>query len=172
MMKPDKLVRCALIAAVYAAVCLALPFLSYGPVQIRFSEALTLLPVLMPEAVVGLTLGCFLANLIGVFMGTTMAVDVVFGTLATLLAALVTHRLASVRIKGLPLPGMLPPVLFNALIVGAELTWLYSPQFTAALFGFNALTVGLGELVACLLGVALVFVIERNPALKNRFTGA
>ena len=76
------------------------------------------------------------------------------------------------RIKGLPLPGMLPPVLFNALIVGAELTWLYSPQFTAALFGFNALTVGLGELVACLLGVALVFVIERNPALKNRFTGA
>ena len=140
--------------------------------QIRFSEALTLLPVLMPEAVVGLTLGCFLANLIGVFMGTTMAVDVVFGTLATLLAALVTRRLASVRIKGLPLPGMLPPVLFNALIVGAELTWLYSPQFTAALFGFNALTVGLGELVACLLGVALVFVIERNPALKNRFTGA
>ena len=121
---------------------------------------------------VGLTLGCFLANLIGVFMGTTMAVDVVFGTLATLLAALVTRRLASVRIKGLPLPGMLPPVLFNALIVGAELTWLYSPQFTAALFGFNALTVGLGELVACLLGVALVFVIERNPALKNRFTGA
>ena len=76
MMKTDKLVRCALIAAVYAAVCLALPFLSYGPVQIRFSEALTLLPVLMPEAVVGLTLGCFLANLIGVFMGTTMAVDV------------------------------------------------------------------------------------------------
>ena len=48
MMKTDKLVRCALIAAVYAAVCLALPFLSYGPVQIRFSEALTLLPVLMP----------------------------------------------------------------------------------------------------------------------------
>lgn len=172
MMKTDKLVRCALIAAVYAAVCLALPCLSYGPVQIRFSEALTLLPVLMPEAVVGLTLGCFLANLIGVFMGTTMALDVVFGTLATLLAALVTRRLASVRIKGLPLPGMLPPVLFNALIVGAELTWLYSPQFTAALFGFNALTVGLGELVACLLGVALVFVIERNPALKNRFTGA
>lgn len=172
MMKTDKLVRCALIAAVYVAVCLALPMLSYGPVQVRFSEALTLLPVLMPEAVVGLTLGCFLANLVGVFMGTTMAVDVVFGTLATLLAALVTRKLADVRIKGLPLPGLLPPVLFNAVIVGAELTWMYSNQFTAALFGFNALTVGLGELVACLLGVALVFVIERNPALKSRFTGA
>ena len=64
------------------------------------------------------------------------------------------------------------PGLFNALCGGANLPWLSSPRSTAALFGFNALTVGLGELVACLLGVALVFVIERNPALKNRFTGA
>lgn len=165
-----KIVRCALIAAAYAAVCLALPMLSYGPVQVRFSEALTLLPVLMPEAVPGVVLGCFLANLIGTLLGTTMAVDIFFGTLATLLAALLTRCLANVRIARLALPGMIPPVLCNALIVGAELTALYSNTFTAGLFAFNAFTVGVGELAACLLGVLLVWVIERNPALKKAFT--
>lgn len=168
--KTKRLVRCALIAAVYTVVCLALPFWSYGTVQVRFSEALTLLPVLMAEAVPGLVLGCFLSNLIGVFLGTTLAVDVVFGTLATLLAALATRRLSKVRFKGLPLAGALPPVLFNAFIVGAELTFLYSARFTLPLYGFNALTVGLGEVIACALGVALVWAIERSPALKKHFS--
>lgn len=167
--KTKKIVRCALIAAVYVAACLALPFLSYGAVQIRFAEALTLLPVLMPEAVPALVLGCFLANLIGVFMGTTLLPDVVFGTLASLLAALLTRRLAGVRFRGLPVAAAVPPVLFNAVIVGAELTWLFYPEFTLPLFGFNALTVGLGEAAACALGVLLVWAIERNETLKAHF---
>ena len=74
----------AAIAAIYAALTLSLPVLSYGPVQLRLAEALTVLAFLCPEAIVGLTLGCFLSNL----LGSPYVLDWVFGTLATLIAAL------------------------------------------------------------------------------------
>ena len=160
------------LAAVAAVVGLILGFavaytLTYSQFKLkRLIDMLTLVAMAVP----GVVLGCFLANLIGTLLGTTMAVDIFFGTLATLLAALLTRCLANVRIARLALPGMIPPVLCNALIVGAELTALYSNTFTAGLFAFNAFTVGVGELAACLLGVLLVWVIERNPALKKAFT--
>ena len=81
-----RLVRCAVIAAVYVVLCLALAPFSYGAVQVRIAEALCLLPVFGAEYIVGVTLGCFLANLLG-----STVIDVVFGSLATLLACLVTY---------------------------------------------------------------------------------
>ena len=81
------IVRAALIAALYAALTLALYPISYGPVQFRVSEALTLLPVFMPEAIPGLFVGCLLANLIG----SATIWDIVFGSLATLIAAVLTY---------------------------------------------------------------------------------
>ena len=86
-----RLVRCAVIAAVYVVVCLVLAPFSYGAVQVRVAEALCLLPVFGAEYIVGVTLGCFLANLLG-----STVVDVVFGTLATLLACLVTYKLREI----------------------------------------------------------------------------
>ena len=77
------LARGAIIAALYTALTVLLAPLSYGEVQIRFSEAFTLLPILMPEAVPALLVGCLLANILG---GCTIF-DIVFGSLATLLAA-------------------------------------------------------------------------------------
>ena len=108
-----RLVRCAVIAAVYVVVCLVLAPFSYGAVQVRVAEALCLLPVFGAEYIVGVTLGCFLANLLG-----STVVDVVFGTLATLLACLVTYKLRDIRVKGLAIPASLPPVVFNMIIVG------------------------------------------------------
>ena len=81
------LARGAIIAALYTALTVLLAPLSYGEVQIRFSEAFTLLPILMPEAVPALLVGCLLANILG---GCTIF-DIVFGSLATLLAALCTR---------------------------------------------------------------------------------
>ncbi|MBQ2743228.1 MAG: QueT transporter family protein, partial [Oscillospiraceae bacterium] len=72
MKKTSYLARCSLIAAAYAVLTLAFPALSYGPVQVRVSEALCILPFFMPEAVWGLTVGCFVANLVGVTMGVTL----------------------------------------------------------------------------------------------------
>ena len=114
--------RCAVIAAVYVVVCLVLAPFSYGAVQVRVAEALCLLPVFGAEYIVGVTLGCFLANL----LGSTVVVDVVFGTLATLLACLVTYKLRDIRVKGLAIPASLPPVAFNMIIVGAfEITFFF-----------------------------------------------
>ena len=163
-----RLVRCAVIAAVYVVVCLVLSPFSYGAVQVRVAEALCLLPVFGAEYIVGVTLGCFLANLLG-----STAVDVVFGTLATLLACLVTYKLRDIRVKGLAIPASLPPVVFNMIIVGAfEITFFFSDGApTAMLAVFNAVTVGIGELISCtILGVALVKLIESNAGLNKIFT--
>lgn len=163
-----RLVRCAVIAAVYVVVCLVLAPFSYGAVQVRVAEALCLLPVFGAEYIVGVTLGCFLANLLG-----STFVDVVFGTLATLLACLVTYKLRDIRVKGLAIPASLPPVVFNMIIVGAfEITFFFSDGApTAMLAVFNAVTVGIGELISCtILGVALVKLIESNAGLNKIFT--
>lgn len=162
-----RLVRCAVIAAVYVVVCLVLAPFSYGAVQVRVAEALCLLPVFGAEYIVGVTLGCFLANLLG-----STVVDVVFGTLATLLACLVTYKLRDIRVKGLAIPASLPPVVFNMIIVGAfEITFFSDVAPTAMLAVFNAVTVGIGELISCtVLGVALVKLIESNAGLNKIFT--
>lgn len=163
-----RLVRCAVIAAVYVVVCLVLAPFSYGAVQVRVAEALCLLPVFGAEYIVGVTLGCFLANLLG-----STVVDVVFGTLATLLACLLTYKLRDIRVKGLAIPASLPPVVFNMIIVGAfEITFFFSDGApTAMLAVFNAVTVGIGELISCtILGVALVKLIESNAGLNKIFT--
>lgn len=167
----QRLVRCAVIAAVYVVLCLVLAPFSYGAVQVRIAEALCLLPVFGAEYIIGVTLGCFLANLFG-----STIIDVIFGTIATLLACLVTYRLRNLRIKGLAIPASLPPVLFNAVIVGIEIT-LFFTDYTAMsapvwlLCLTNGISVGIGELISCtVLGVALVKLIESNTALKRIFT--
>jgi len=148
----NTLTRCAIIAALYAALTLILSPMSFGLVQVRISEALALLPIVMPEAVPALAVGCLIANLLG---GAT-ALDIVFGTLATLLAAICT-RLLRKRL----LPAMLMPVLFNGAIVGVVVHYAYSPSVPIALC---MLSVAAGEAVSCcLLGPALLRAIERIP---------
>ncbi len=164
--RTNRMVRCAMIAAVYVVLCLALQPFSYGAVQVRLAEALCLLPVFGPEYIVGVTLGCLLANALG-----STVIDVVFGTLATLLACLVTYALRNVRVKGLALPASLPPVIFNAVIVGWEISVFFSDTpATLPVTLFNMLTVGIGEVISCcILGVLLVRLIETNRELKKLF---
>ena len=169
-MNTKRLVRCAMSAAVYTVLCLVLTPFSYGAVQVRIAEALCLLPIFGPEYIVAVTLGCFLSNLIG-----STIIDVVFGTLATFLACLVTYKLRNIRVtkQKLAIPAALPPILFNAVIVGAlVITFFFSdgtaPTLSIALF--NAVTVGLGEVISCgILGVALAWLIEKNSALHRLF---
>lgn len=166
-MSIKKLVRCALVAALYTVLCLAFQPLAFGAVQIRFAEALVLLPVFGPEYIVAVSLGCFLSNLLG-----STIIDVVFGTLATVLACLVTYAVRNRRVKGLALPAAVPPILFNAVIVGCFVITLFfsdgAPTLPIALW--NGFTVGLGEVISCgILGVGLVKLIEQNPGLRRLF---
>ena len=150
--KTGALTRAAIIAALYAALTLLLAPISYGEVQIRFSEALTILPVLLPEAVPALAVGCLLANILG---GCTIF-DIVFGTLATLLAALCTHRLR----ERFWLAAIMP-VLFNGVIVGAVIHFCYAPVLALPLC---MLFVAAGEAVACLIvGPLLIRAMRRIP---------
>ena len=164
-----KLVRCGAVAAIYVVLCMALQPFSYGAVQVRVAEALCLLPVFGTEYILGVVLGCFLANLLG-----STIVDVIFGTLATLLACLVTYKLRNVRFKGLALAASLPPVLFNAVIIGIEIAVLFpDPTSSAPLWLVcvtNGISVGIGEVISCtVLGVVLVKIIESNTALRSIF---
>lgn len=148
------------IAALYAVLTLALPMLSYGPIQIRFSEALTVLPFFLPEAIPGLAVGCFVSNLIG----SPYALDWIVGTAATLLAALWTSRLKHYWLAPMP------PVLCNMVIVGAEIAW-FEGGFTSAFFPawiYNGLTVGVGELLACyILGLLLIAALPKIPYFRG-----
>jgi uncharacterized membrane protein len=144
----------AVIAALYAALTVAFAPISYGAVQFRIAEALTLLPVLFPQAIPGLAVGCLVSNLIGGY-GIW---DVVFGTLATLTAAALTRRLRkNVWIAAIP------PVLVNAVVIGLLLHFvLQLPLLTT--MG----TVGLGQLaVLYILGVPLIYALSRVPALSD-----
>ena len=140
----------ALIAAVYVALVLLFKPISFGAIQFRIAEALCILPFFSLSAVPGLALGCLLGNF---FSGAAMP-DVLFGTLATLLAAILSYKLRDIN-KWLV---CLPPILANAIIVPFVLQYAYG--FPDSYF-FLFATVGIGEILAVgVLGNILLLALE------------
>lgn len=153
------LTLCGVIAAAYTALTyISAAFgLAYGPIQFRISEALTILPLFTPAAIPGLTVGCLLSNL-----ASFNPIDLIFGTLATLLAAITTRDLRHITVFKIPILSILAPVLFNAIIVGIEISIFYLGVFTLYGFLISALQVGLGELaVLSILGIPLTVGLTR-----------
>ena len=151
--KAKELAYGAVIAGLYAACSLIPPIsaISYGPIQFRISEALMLLCLISPSAVVGVTIGCFIANIFTPFGANFF--DLVFGTLATLLAAVTTYLLRKPLTKHILL-APLPTVIFNALIVGSYLPIFMTDSSVAV--HYYIFTVGAGEVAVCyILGIAL-----------------
>ena len=140
-LKTLRIVSGAAIAAVYVVltVLAASVNLASGAMQVRFSEALTVLPFFTPTAVPGLAVGCLLSNIL---TGCALP-DIIFGTLATLLGALGTRML-----KGHRFLCTLPPVIANTLIVPFVLTYAY--QIPGGI-PYLMLTVGIGEVIACMI---------------------
>lgn len=146
-----------LIAGLYTALTLVLAPFSFGTIQCRVAEALTVLAVYSPAAVAGLTVGCAISNLVGLSMGANVAgaLDILLGTLATGLAAWLSYRLRGHRVGGLPVLSTLPPVVINALIVGTELTLVVGPRTWPAWFLWMG-SVAAGQLIACVGGGLLL----------------
>ena len=157
------------IAGLYTAMTLLLAPFSFGIVQCRVSEALTILAAYHPAAVAGLTVGCALSNMVGLAMGanTAGALDILLGTLATGLAAWLSYRLRSVRWGGLPVLATLPPVVFNALIIGAELTVVLGPRNLPTLLLWMG-SVGLGQIIACVGGGLVLAYAFQKSGLDHR----
>lgn len=160
-----QLATAAIIAALYTVMSLMSSVfgLTYGAIQCRFSEALTVLPFFLPEAIPGLFVGCLVTNL----MSTVGPLDIILGSMATLLAALWTAKMPNKWLAPLP------PVICNAVIIGAMIAWYeagFGPGFGAA-FAYNAVTVGIGEAIACyVLGMLLLAILPCVPALRGRLT--
>lgn len=146
------LTHAALIAALYVVLTMianAMGLANYA-IQIRFSEALTILPIFTPAAVPGLFIGCLLSNLL-----TGCAIpDIIFGSLATLLGALGTLILR--KHKWL---APIPPIAANTLIIPFILAYVY--QFEGSLPYFM-ITVGIGEIISCgILGILLLNILQK-----------
>ena len=156
-MKIKNLAYGAIIGAVYAALTIMLAPLSYGMIQVRVSEALCVLPMFTPAAIPGLFVGCLIANL---FYGNIL--DIVFGSFATLIAALLTYKF---RKKTFIAP--IFPVLSNALIVGAYMFKLMGVEFSLGYYALSAFWVGLGELISCYgLGTWLIMYLKKHNIFK------
>ena len=153
------LVLAAAVAAIYAVLTVCLPIPQYGPIQYRLAEALCVLPFLFPAATPGLFVGCIIANLFSPYI-----LDVVVGSLATLLVCLWTQRMENRWLAPLP------TVFCNALLVGAEIAW-FQVGFTAAFptaFALNAVTVGIGELLSCyVLGSILLTALPKIKYVRT-----
>ena len=145
------LAQSAMIAAIYVVLTVILAPFSYGEVQVRVSEALTILPVFTPAAIPGLFVGCLISNI----LGGCILPDIIFGSIATLLGACFTYLLRN-RNKFL---APLPPIISNILIVPFVLHYGYQvPLPIPFLMG----TVGIGEiLTASIMGTVLLCVLDR-----------
>ena len=143
----------AVIAALYAALTILLAPISYGSIQLRVSEAMTLLPMLLPQAIPGLFVGCLIANLY-----TGMLTDIVFGSLATLLAAVGTYLL-----RKKPVLAAACPVVSNAVIVGLVLAFSFNLPVLLTMA-----EVAVGEIGAVLIGFVLLSALKRTKLDLSR----
>ena len=164
--------RCSVIAALYAAVSIVLMPITFGAVQMRAAEALTILPVFAPYGVTSVTLGCLITNAYGVAAGANIlgAADILFGTAATYSAAVLTRLLRNVRIKGFPVLATLPPVLINAVVIGAELTYAETNSIFSPLLTINMLQIAAGQFLSCtVLGLVLFWAFNRTGLSSRLF---
>ena len=151
-MKTKKLVTAGIIAALYVVLTMisAMLGLSSGVIQFRISEALTVLPYFTPAAIPGLFLGCLIANI----LSGSIVVDVIFGSLATLIGAIGSYLLRKYKYLV-----ALPPVISNMVIVPFVLKYAY--HLDDAMY-FMAITVGIGEIVCCCgLGNMLLYSADK-----------
>lgn len=149
-----------MIAAIYVVLTLLFRPISFGEIQVRISEALTILPLFTPAAVPGVFVGCLIANIIG---GGILP-DIIFGSLATLIGAVLTYRLR----EHTPLLAPLPPIAANTVIVPFVLFYGYGVNLPIP---FMMLTVGIGEVLSCgVLGLLLFSALKRYKTILFRPT--
>ena len=149
--KVQFLVQAAMIGAIYVVLTILFQPFSFGQIQVRIAEALTILPVFTPAAIPGLFIGCMIGNI----LGGSILPDIVFGSLATLIGALFTYLLRN-QSKYL---AVLPPILSNTIIVPFILRYAYGINLPIALL---MLTIGIGEIISCgILGVIVYGALQK-----------
>lgn len=150
MKKTTFITQGAVIAAIYVVLVFVFDYWSFGPIQFRIAEALTILPIFTPAAVPGLFIGCLIANI----MGGAVIWDIVFGSIATLIGAAGTYFLRKYASLA-----PIPPIIANTVIVPLVLKYAYG---TEGMLWYFMLTVGMGEIIVCgILGTLLRVALKK-----------
>lgn len=154
--------QAAMIAAIYVVLTYVFAPFSFGEIQVRISEALTILPVFTPAAIPGLFVGCLIGNI----LGGAILPDIIIGSIATLIGAFFTYQLRNRNQFLAPLP----PVIANTVIVPFVLYYGYGVTLPIP---FMMLTVGVGEVLSCgVLGMVLYFALKKYKNIVFRpFSG-
>lgn len=152
-MKNRDIAWISMISALYVIITLIFAPISYGPIQVRISEALTLLPFFDKRAIFALFIGCLVSNIFG---GLGMY-DIIFGSVFTLIAAFLTYKMKSIYMAGMP------PVIINAFGVGLYLSLLFKlPYWTTVIY------IGLGEFISVYgIGLPLFLYLSRRKILQR-----
>ena len=151
-MNINQLARAGVIAALYVSITYALAPVSFGPIQFRLSEALTVLPILFPESILGLFIGTLIANILG-GLGPW---DIFGGSLVTLLAAWITYRYRRSWIA------YASPIVCNALLISISLHLIFEVPYWLAAVG-----IGVSEAFSVLvIGIPLLKLIERRDSSR------
>ncbi|MEG2428908.1 MAG: QueT transporter family protein [Oscillospiraceae bacterium] len=174
--KTKKLSQIAMIAAIYAAISFAMFFISFGQIQFRVSEMLTILPVFTGMAVPGLTLGCVISNLVGFFCGANPLglIDAIVGSTATLISAILTYYIGKSDKKWIKyIFAPLPPVIVNAIIIGFEVTFAFNGiNSPTSVYLTNMGLILLGQATICYgVGVPLMMILQKNNLWQKIFSG-
>lgn len=162
------LVEAAIIASLYAVLTIAqntlLPGSASMAVQFRVSEVLTTLAFFTPAAIPGLTIGCIIANISSVATGLGVY-DMIFGSAASLVAALLMYALRNIKFKNIPFLGLLMPAISNGIFIGFEIDFFFvgSMRFNFLDFLIQGGFVALGEiLVLIILGIPFVMILNKT----------
>ncbi len=152
------LTQAAMIAAIYVVLTYLFAPFSFGEIQVRIAEALTILPVFTPAAIPGLFVGCLLGNI----LGGNVLFDIIFGSLATLIGAVFTYQLRNCK----PFLAPVPPILANTVIIPFVLRYGYGITIPIPLM---MLTVGIGEIISCgALGMVLHHALKKYTTIIFR----
>lgn len=160
-MKTKNIIFAALIAAIYTCLTFfsSALGLAYGPIQFRISEALIMLTYFTPAAVPGLTLGCILSNIASPYG----VIDILLGTVATLLSAIVCYCLGKRRKSFTPYIFPIITALFNSFFVGLQIALFTPGKSFFIIFITSALQVGIGELAVCYaIGIPLFLFLKKH----------
>ena len=143
--------QAAMIAAIYVVLTFVFAPFSFGEIQVRIAEALTILPIFTPAAIPGLFIGCLIGNI----LGGAILPDIIFGSLATLIGAIFTYHLRNHK----SFIAIFPPIASNTIIIPFVLHYGYGVILPIP---FMMLTIGIGEILSCgVFGLTLYFALKK-----------
>ena len=159
-----------MVASIYTAVSIAIPYISFNALQFRLAEILCILPLVSRKYIFGVTLGCFITNLIGAMSGTNLLgyMDCFIGTFATYLSLVMLYQFKNIKLKDKPILSLMMPVIINAIIRGAELAFALFPENMLEGFIISGSQIFISQFVICVvLGLVIYDKIINNKALKK-----